>query len=57
MSLSTAWPAPGPRPRVIKLARATWAAVLPTGRLHIHPTHTRALAAALAWTHTKEPRP
>ena len=32
----------------------SWAAVLPAGPLLIHPTHTLALSATLAWAHTKE---
>lgn len=54
MTLSHAWPSAGPRPRVIKLTTRSWAAILPTGPLLVHPTYTRALAAALAWARTKE---
>ena len=54
MTLLEAWPARGPRPRVIKITSRAWAVVLPAGPLLIHPTHTLALAAALAWTRTKE---
>ena len=56
MTLFQSWPAPGPRPRVTRIAARTWAVVLPVGPLLIHPTHTLALAAALAWTRTKEHR-
>lgn len=56
MTLFQSWPTPGPRPRVTRIAARTWAVVLPAGPLLIHPTHTLALAAALAWTRTKENR-
>ena len=57
MTLLEAWPAAGRRPRVIKLTTRSWAAILPAGPLLIHPTHTLALSAALAWARTKEARP
>lgn len=56
MTLTQSWPARGPRPRVIKITTTAWAAILPAGPLLIHPTHTLALSAALAWAHTKENR-
>ena len=56
MTLYHTWPTRGPRPRVIKITATTWAAILPAGPLLIHPTHTLALSAALAWARTKENR-
>ena len=53
MTLYHTWPTRGPRPRVIKITATTWATILPAGPLLIHPTHTLALSAALAWARTK----